>query len=67
MLKEEIEAGGDGVLETVLKEVEEEMSRRAEIVEEELEYQVIPIKKLVTIQLAAGLYTMLYLEEKKAR
>ena len=64
MLQAEVEAGGNSTLEKMLNMVEEEMYRRAEALEEEVDYEVIPIKKLVTIQLAAGLYTMLYLQEK---
>jgi len=64
MLKAEIEAGGDGLLKKVLEEVEAEMKQRAEDLERELNYSVIPVKKLVTLQLAAGLYSALYVQLK---
>lgn len=64
MLKAEIETGGDQTIEVVLKNVENELESRAERLEQELNYTTIPIDKLVKIQLAAGLYTALYIQVK---
>jgi len=59
MLMEEVEAGTTSLKE-VAKDVRREIEARASWLEENLFYQVIPIVKLVRIQLAAGLYTALY-------
>lgn len=64
MLKVEAESGGNGKIESSLKNVEEELEQRAERLERELNYTVIPLDKLVKIQLAAGLYTALYVQVK---
>ncbi len=66
MLKIEAESGGGSIIEISLRDVEEELERRAEKLEEELKYTVIPLDKLVKIQLAAGLYTALYVQIKNA-
>ena len=64
MIKAEVESGNDGVLSDLLEEVEGELEERAKKLEKELNYTVIPVKKLVAIQLAAGLYTALYIQVK---
>ncbi|NHV06406.1 MAG: hypothetical protein HA495_03600 [Thaumarchaeota archaeon] len=66
MLKTEVESGGDNTIESSLKSIEEELEQRAEKLERELNYTVIPLDKLVKIQLAAGLYTALYVQVKNA-
>ncbi len=66
MLKIEAESGGDSVIESSLKSIEEELEQRAEKLERELNYTTIPLDKLVKIQLAAGLYTALYVQIKNA-
>lgn len=65
MLLEEVKGGNDGSIERELRLVEDEIYNRADQLEGELEYEVIPIRKLVKIQLAAGLYTMLYIQTRK--
>ena len=62
MLKAEVEAGSDGAIERQLEDVERELEEKAEELERELEYRVIPVDKLVRVQLAAGLYTALYVK-----
>ncbi|MBO3801153.1 MAG: M14 family zinc carboxypeptidase [Thermoproteota archaeon] len=64
MLKIEVESNGNTTIETSLKSIEEELEQRAEKLEKELNYTVIPLDKLVKIQLAAGLYTALYVQLK---
>lgn len=64
MLKAEVETGSSAIVESSLKTIEEELERRAETLEKELNYRVIPLDKLVKIQLAAGLYTALYVQIK---
>lgn len=64
MLKIEVESGGNSIIEASLKNIEEELEQRAEKLEGELNYTVIPLDKLVKIQLAAGLYTALYVQIK---
>jgi len=60
MLEEEIKSGN-----TKLKDMHDEvfnkMEEIAETLEKGLRYSVISLKKLVTIQLAAGIYTLLSL------
>jgi hypothetical protein len=57
-IDEEIKAGNGKFIEIrdIIRDKIEEYSR---ILEKNLKYNVIPIKKLVTIQLASGLYTLL--------
>ncbi|RLE84214.1 MAG: peptidase M14 [Thermoprotei archaeon] len=50
----------NNALTLVIEEIENEMRGRAEKLERELNYEVIPVRKLVKIQLAAGLYSALY-------
>ncbi|MEM2015476.1 MAG: M14 family zinc carboxypeptidase [Candidatus Methanomethylicia archaeon] len=61
MLKAE---DGDSIISEVLSSMENELEIRAEKLERELNYTVINIDKLVKIQLAAGLYTSLYIKIK---
>lgn len=61
MLKAE---DGDNVINEVLKFMENELEEKAEKLEKQLNYIIIPISKLVKIQLAAGLYTALYIKIK---
>jgi len=60
MLEEEIKSGN-----TKLKDMHDEVINKMEDISKTLEkglkYSVIPLKKLVTIQLAAGIYTLLSL------
>ena len=64
MLKVEIENGNNGLIKKVLEEAEIELENRARELEKELRYSVIPVRKLVTLQLAAGLYSALYVQLK---
>ncbi len=61
MLKAEVGGGNDSVREQ-LERVESMLEEKAEQLEEQLDYHVIPLRKLVRIQLAAGLYTALYVQ-----
>ncbi len=63
MITYQLELGFDKRLSDLAEKVKERLSELDEIVEREMNYSVIPIKKLVTVQLAAGLYTMLYVKE----
>jgi len=54
-------------LRKMMEEVESRMKEHAEKLDKELRYKVIPIRKLVRIQLAAGLYSALYVLNKKGK
>ena len=64
MLKEEVRAGAGDLIKEKYEEVESKLEEEATELERELEYRVIPLDKLVRIQLAAGLYTALYVQVK---
>ena len=64
MLKAEVEHGNDSIIGEVMVDVENVLEERSRELEKRLNYKVIPIKDLVTIQLAAGLYTALYVQVK---
>ena len=67
MLLEEVRRGNNGSIERELEGVEAEIYSRVDRLEGDLNYKVIPIQKLVKIQLAAGLYTMLYIQVKRGK
>lgn len=64
MLLENYERSKLKELKLMADKVYERMKRMDEELEGKLEYEVIPIKKLVQIQLAAGLYSALYSQMK---
>jgi len=66
MLEEEVKAGNEA-LRDAHERVKAEMEGLAREVEKGLRYEVIPIRKLVRIQLAAGLYAMAYVAETAGR
>ena len=55
---------GDEEFKVAAESVYKEMTEMGERLEEELDYSVIPIKKLVQIQLMSGLYAALYAIDK---
>lgn len=59
MLEEEIKAGNKQLID-IHDEIKARMEELSRELEKGLKYSVIPLKKLVTIQLATGLYTLLY-------
>lgn len=59
MLLVEVDSGNERLKNTLLQ-VENMLEEKAENIESQLNYKVIPLKSLVKIQLAAGLYTALY-------
>jgi len=61
MLKAE-EAEGNTKVSKVREELEDFLEEEGKRLEKELNYRVIPIKKLVATQLAAGLYSALYVQ-----
>jgi len=63
MVNYQLEESYEKRLADLAKEVKDKLLELNEIVEKGMNYQVIPIKKLVTVQLAAGLYTMLHIRE----
>ncbi len=63
MIEHQLEESQNKVLKDLAEEIKGKLLELNEIVEEGMNYQVIPIKKLVTVQLAAGLYTMLHIKE----
>ena len=64
MLKEEIAISRSSLVREVYEEVAGKLEEYGEKLESELEYRVIPLRKLVKVQLAAGLYTALYVQVK---
>ncbi|MFQ6015479.1 MAG: M14 family zinc carboxypeptidase [Anaerolineae bacterium] len=60
---------GDGRRETALRGVQEEVlaefEKRSDALERELDYQVIPIKKLVSVQSGSALYAAEYVAKEK--
>lgn len=60
--------GGEehALLTSVIKEMEEIHRKEAEFLEKELQYEVVPIRKLVSIQLECGLLVADYLRNKPA-
>jgi len=68
MLEMELEdRTDDGGLKLRFRQALDELLREAETLEGELNYTVIPIKKLVTVQLASALYVARYVAEWGAR
>lgn len=53
------------LLENVAAQAEVMLNRQCEILTSEIDYQVVPVRKLVTIQLASALYFMRELDKKK--
>ena len=58
------EATKDEECKKAAEKVYEEMKKMGDKLEKELDYTVIPVKKLVQIQLMSGLYSALYAAEK---
>ncbi|MCK4392872.1 peptidase M14 [Candidatus Bipolaricaulota bacterium] len=56
-----------GKLEDLKLQVEEELEKHNRKLLEDLNYEVIPIKRLVAVQLAAALATIEYLKEREVR
>ena len=55
----------DGRFDGKIDEIERKIKDRVRELEEKVEFNVIPIKKLVQIQLTAGLYSMLYVQGRR--
>ena len=55
-----------GKFEDEIENVENKIKKRVQELEEKVEFNVIPIKKLVQIQLMAGLYSMLYVQGRNS-
>lgn len=53
------------LLHKIHEECEEEFAKRAEVVERDINYEVTPIKKLVSIQLESGMIVADYLNQQK--
>jgi len=67
MIDHQLKEGHNKRLIEVKNEVKERLIELNNVVEREVNYQRIPIRKLVTVQLGAGLYTMLYVKEGAGR
>ena len=52
-------------LQRIHDEGEKEFAKRAEIAEKELHYQVIPIRKLIAVQLESGMLVADYLQKHR--
>ena len=58
-------AGKTALLQDVIRAAEQEHSALCEALEKELHYEVVPIRKLVSIQLECGLLVSDYLKDKE--
>lgn len=65
MIDYQLEESREKMLLEVADEVREKLMELNDIVEKGMNYERIPIKKLVAVQLGAGLYTMLYVKESR--
>ena len=52
-------------LQRIHDEGEKEFAKRAEIAEKELHYEVIPIRKLIAVQLESGMLVADYLQKNR--
>ena len=64
MLDANISKNNDEQLKEIRNETLDLINKEVELLEKNVKFNVIPIKKLVEIQLLSGLYTMLYVQKK---